>query len=457
MSQAGAIGDGDTDIEVLSFTTDVSGPVLPDIAGNVAVTGGQVFSNGSIANTLRLAVEATANTLLYGQGNDTAMAELGPLTNGQLIIGSTGVAPVAATLSEGTGIDIANGAGSISIAVDTSELPTIPTTFAADSGTANPALNIINLLGGSNGIDTTASGNTVTFNFDVTEQPAIPTSFASDSGTATPALNVITLAGGSNGIDTTASGSIVTFNFDVTEQPAIPTSVGTDSGTATPSTNTFNIIGGTGIDTSGAANNVTITFDASEVPSVPTTFAADSGTATPALNILTLAGGSNGIDTSASGSTVTFNFDVTEQPAIPTSIGTNSGTVTPAANTFSIVGGPGVTTSGSGTTLTVNSVVFTDTTATTMAVDNGYFATAAGTYNLPASAAQGELIHIVCDTSGAVVVDAPASNFIRIGSLITSSGGTATSTAQGDSLTLRYRASTLTWMATAVQGTWVIA
>jgi hypothetical protein len=92
-----------------------------------------------------------------------------------------------------------------------------------------------------------------------------------------------------------------------------------------------------------------------------------------------------------------------------------------------------------------------------MAVDNGYFATAAGTYNLPATAAQGELITIVCDTAGAVVVDAPALNFIRVGSLITAASGTATSTAIGDSLTLRYRVSSLTWEATSVIGTWLIA
>ena len=37
------------------------------------------------------------------------------LTNGQLLIGSTGAAPVAATLTAGTGVSITNGAGSITI------------------------------------------------------------------------------------------------------------------------------------------------------------------------------------------------------------------------------------------------------------------------------------------------------------------------------------------------------
>lgn len=47
------------------------------------------------------------------------LTSLGPLTNGQLVIGSTGVSPVAATLTQGAGISITNGAGSITIAATT--------------------------------------------------------------------------------------------------------------------------------------------------------------------------------------------------------------------------------------------------------------------------------------------------------------------------------------------------
>lgn len=135
----------------------------------------------------------------------------------------------------------------------------------------------------------------------------------------------------------------------------------------------------------------------------------------------------------------------------------DTGTATPVANNIQIAGGPGITTSASGAVVTINSVVFTDTTATTLAVDNGYFATAAGNYPLPATALQGEVLVVVCDTAGAVVLDCPALNFIRIGNQITSSGGTATSNAIGDSLTLRYRLSSLTWEAVSVIGTWTIA
>jgi len=156
--------------------------------------------------------------------------------------------------------------------------------------------------------------------------------------------------------------------------------------------------------------------------------------------------------------TVTDGFVTSSGTGIGQTItGDSGGALSPTAGNWNIVGGPGVTTSGSGSTLTINSVVFTNTAAATLAVDNGYFATAAGTYPLPATAAQGEMLIVVCDTAGAVVLDAPANNFIRVGSSITSSGGTATSNAIGDSLTLRYRLSSLTWEATSVVGTWTIA
>jgi len=55
----------------------------------------------------------TTHSLAIFQGTNTPTYQL--LTNGQLLIGSTGADPSAATLSAGTGITITNGAGSITI------------------------------------------------------------------------------------------------------------------------------------------------------------------------------------------------------------------------------------------------------------------------------------------------------------------------------------------------------
>ncbi len=56
----------------------------------------------------------TVNSVLLGNGT-SAITALGAATNGQLVIGSTGLTPVLATLTAGTGVSISNGAGTITI------------------------------------------------------------------------------------------------------------------------------------------------------------------------------------------------------------------------------------------------------------------------------------------------------------------------------------------------------
>jgi hypothetical protein len=63
----------------------------------------------------------TDHGILLGSGTD-AITPLGVATNGQLPIGSTGADPVLATLTEGTGITIVNGVGSITISSSDGEV-----------------------------------------------------------------------------------------------------------------------------------------------------------------------------------------------------------------------------------------------------------------------------------------------------------------------------------------------
>ncbi len=90
--------------------------------------------------------------------------------------------------------------------------------------------------------------------------------------------------------------------------------------------------------------------------------------------------------------------------------------------------------------------------------NQGYFCTAALTGTLPPTPAQGDVVRIVVDTTSTVVIAANASQKIRIANLITSLAGNASSTKQGDSLDLVYRASSATWYEVGGQaGTWVMA
>ncbi len=94
--------------------------------------------------------------------------------------------------------------------------------------------------------------------------------------------------------------------------------------------------------------------------------------------------------------------------------------------------------------------------ATAGVVNQGYFCTAATTLTLPAAPSQGDIVIVYADTAAAVVVTANAGQAIRLGSTISAVAGTATSSAIGDSLTLRFRAANLVWETVASMGNWTI-
>jgi len=83
------------------------------------------LANGQIADASQVMANFNAlarclapgganNAIQYNQGGH--LGGVGPLTNGQVVIGSTGSAPQAQTLSAGPGIAITNGSGSIVVA-----------------------------------------------------------------------------------------------------------------------------------------------------------------------------------------------------------------------------------------------------------------------------------------------------------------------------------------------------
>jgi hypothetical protein len=140
--------------------------------------------------------------------------------------------------------------------------------------------------------------------------------------------------------------------------------------------------------------------------------------------------------------------------------GDSGGALSPTANNWNILGLSGSKTSGSGSTLTVKSPPFSQVGASaTSSLNTGEFVTAAVTRTLPASAglADGDLFIYVCTTASALVIQAVSAQKIRIGSLISSAAGTATSTAIGDSLTLRFDATDGFFYSVGVVGTWTLA
>jgi hypothetical protein len=90
--------------------------------------------------------------------------------------------------------------------------------------------------------------------------------------------------------------------------------------------------------------------------------------------------------------------------------------------------------------------------------NNGYFITGTATGTLPAAPAQGDTVKFFVDHASQVLtIDAPGTQIIRMGAAVTAAGGTAVSTAQGDSVELTYRASDTCWCAIAgFSGIWVV-
>jgi len=149
-----------------------------------------------IAGAASLGLQTSA-TLVTGA--DSIPIWSGSLTNGQLLIGSTGAAPVVASLTAGTGISITPGAGSISIAVTggaavTSVTATAPLT---STGGTTPVIAM-------NGIAALAQGDllygSAADTFSRLAKDTNATRYLSNQGVSNnPSWNQVSLANGVTG------------------------------------------------------------------------------------------------------------------------------------------------------------------------------------------------------------------------------------------------------------------
>lgn len=149
--------------------------------------------------------------------------------------------------------------------------------------------------------------------------------------------------------------------------------------------------------------------------------------------------------------------------------GVNVGSVARVVTEASDQLGTAILTAGTGITITPSANVITISASTgtfpwtdvsgafSPLAQNGYFITGTATGTLPAAPTQGQTIQFFVDTTQFLTIQASGTQIIRLGSLVTSAGGTAISTLQGDSIELVYRASNTSWQAVDFVGTWLIA
>lgn len=230
---------------------------------------------------------------------------------------------------------------------------------------------------------------------------------------------------------------------------------GNTGGAVFPTANNINVVGdGVYITTVGDPATSTLTIEPGG--GLTTLYTENTGTATPMsgnLNVL----GAGGITTVGSGNTITISAG----PTVATTYVENTGSAIPALNILNIVGGSGITTSGAGNTVTITNTStgitwLDESTSFAAAVSTGYFVIGNATATLPAAPVQGNMIPFVVDGAFTLTITANTGQKIKLGAALSASAGTAVNNATGDSVTLVFRASDSTWIATSIIGTWTV-
>jgi hypothetical protein len=114
------------------------------VAGSGLSGGGTVALGGSV--TLSGNISGTTDGIAYFLGPASVTSTAAP-TNGQILIGSTGDAPVLGTLTAGENIKIANNPGSITISATESTFPFFVTGGARSVGSQAATENVTKLWG----------------------------------------------------------------------------------------------------------------------------------------------------------------------------------------------------------------------------------------------------------------------------------------------------------------------
>jgi len=377
-SGASTTGSGNT-ITVTAAGGGITGPGTT-VVGDIVLwnsTTGAVVSDAGFGFPLAVAhggtgdITLTAHAVLLGEGT-SAISSVGPGTNGQVLLGTTSADPTFVTPTAGTGLSVTTNATTLSYALTTPV--TVPN---GGTGAGSFTAHGVMLGEGTSALSVTAVGTN--------GQVLLGTS-AADPTWVTP---------------TAGTGLSITTNA-TTLQYALSTPVTAANG-------------GTGVGS----------------PTAHTLPVAEGSSAFNFLGPLTngqLLIGSTGADPVAATLTAGSNVTITN----------GAGTITIASS------------GGGGGGLTWND----ESTSFSAAATNGYFVTGTASATLPASPSQGNTIAFATDATNILTITANTGQTIRVGNNVSASAGTCANTLRGDSITLVYRSSDTTWLATSVIGEW---
>ena len=215
-------------IAVDSFTTDVGGPVSPTGTGNITVTGTNIFSTGSVANTIGLDLQGTNHALYVGRGTNTASASLSVGATNTVLLGNTGADPSFGTVPNAaltnSSITLSNGAN---VTVTGSPVSLGGAATIAVSGTTNHAVQVGNASGSLTSIAIGATNTVLLGNTGIDPSfGTVPNAALSNSSITLSNGNNITITG-----SPVSLGGAATVNVSGTTNHAIQ--VGNASGSLT--------------------------------------------------------------------------------------------------------------------------------------------------------------------------------------------------------------------------------
>lgn len=368
--------------------------------------------------------------------------------------------------------------------------PQIPTNFIANSGSAIPIANTIELLGqiipaSSIPFRSVASGNTVTYQLQTANASASSNAnnagvssfnsnqfivdsdgFVSFSGTGaaqtitgqtggalSPAAGNWNIFGGTVGAGTSplsssGSGSTLTLNAQRSQAIASPDS--TKVGLSNFNSSHFSVDGDGFVSLSGSGNAIdSVTVDQFTGPGTNPVLPDSNGNITSQGTVVVA--GTFPVKTNSL-SANSYEIQVQLSQALAATDSTKVGLSNFNSNDFS------VDANGFVSLLSAGVFPWNDESGAFAAVEfSGYFVTDTATATLPGAPSQGDTISFALDTANVLTIQASGTQVIRVGSSVSSAAGTAVSTDIGDSITLVYRASSTSWIATSVIGTFTLA
>ena len=218
----------------------VTGAATLTLPQSIATTSSVTFGNVTDS-------ALTANSFMY-PGASGLLSSTAAATNGQLLIGSTGAAPVAATLTAGSAISVTNAAGSITIA-NTGVTSAVAGTGITVSGATGAVTignsGVLSFSAGTTGLTPSAAttgavtlGGTLGVANGGTGLTTTPANGALDIGNGS-GFTRTTLTAGTGISVTNGSGSITIANTGVTSAAMTVPSFLSVSGSPITTTGTF--------------------------------------------------------------------------------------------------------------------------------------------------------------------------------------------------------------------------